>query len=62
MFNTNKGMKALPVPKKGQLRKNHFFILAYNVFPLENFFLKKTNAHQYNSTLLMGFRICSGHR
>ena len=42
MFNTNKGMKALPVPKKGQLSKNHFFILAYNVFPLEIFFLKKT--------------------
>ena len=35
MFNTNKGMKALPVPKKGNLKKK----------------LKKTpNAHQYNST------------
>ena len=28
-------MTALPVPKKGQLSKKHFFILAYNVFPLE---------------------------
>ena len=41
MFNPNKGMKVLPVPKKGQLSKNYFFILAYNVFPLANFFLKK---------------------
>ena len=34
-FNTNKSIKPLPVPKKRQLSKNHFFILGYNVFPLE---------------------------
>ena len=36
-------MKALPVPKKGQLSKNRLFILGYNVFPLEKLKKNKKN-------------------